>query len=101
MTLSDISKMRACQIAWQTADAYSADIWGAVLWTQAAQMLLDMGFTDQQCRVVLRSKLARWARDWDGNEEDRLGALLRLARDHRQEIMAGEYGEGEIMEGAL
>src|SRR5690606_5201867 len=96
----DTSKMMAAKLAWQTADAYSADIWGAVSWVQAAQMLLDMGFSEWQVRAVLRSKMTRWARDAFGEPSTWLGALYKLAHESRSKIIAGELGDGEIMEGA-
>ena len=99
MTLSDTEKMLACKLAWQTADAYSADIFGQVMWTQAAQMLLDMGFTSHQVRAVLRSKLTRWCRDAYGEESTWLGMLCQHAYAKRDAIIAGEYGDGRVMEG--
>lgn len=96
--MSDTNKMLAAKLAWQTADAYSADIWGAVHWTKAAQMLLDMGFNDWQVRAVLRSKLTRWARDAYGEESTWLGQLCHLARQERDRIKAGVFGDGEIMQ---
>ena len=98
MALSDVTKMTACKLAWQTADAYSADIWGAVKWTEAAQMLLDMAFTEQQVRAILRSKLTRWARDGFGEESTWLGQLAVLALSDRKDIEAGKLGDGEIMQ---
>lgn len=97
MSLSDISKMKAAKLAWQTADAYSADFWGAVKWVAAAQMLLDMDFEEWQVRAILRSKITRWARDGWGEESTWLGQLLILAVKYRQEIESGDYGDGEIM----
>lgn len=98
--MSDTSKMLAAKLAWQTADAYSADIWGAVMWTQCAQMLIDMGFTEAQVRTILRSKITRWARDHWGEPSTWLGEVCNLAQTHRKEIEAGAYGKGEIMDGA-
>lgn len=87
MPLSDPEKMKALTIAARCSDAYSADMWGPVAWVQAAQMLVDMGLTDEQVEGVLRSKLTRWARDAFGEPSTYLGALyqnvLRLRREGR------------------
>ena len=89
MALSDVSKMIACKIAWETADAYSADIWGPVMWTEASQMLLDMGFSEAITSDILRSKLTRWARDGYGEPTTWLGQLAFLALTDRKNIEAG------------
>lgn len=89
MSLSDISKMTACKIAWETSDAYSADIWGAVMWTAAAQMLLDMGFSEKTAAQILRSKMTRWARDHFGEKSTWLGELATMANSDRKEIEDG------------
>lgn len=95
-TMSDLGEMAAVRIAWETADAYSADIWGPVRWTECASMLLQMGFTDAQARAVLRSKITRWARDAYGHPDTWIGQVAVLAEDRRAQIAAGEYGSGEI-----
>lgn len=100
MSMSEVSKMTAAKLAWQTADAYSADLWGAVKWVAAAQMLLDMNFEEWQVRAILRSKITRWARDGWGEESTWLGQLFNLADKYRKDIQSGEYGEGEIMQEA-
>jgi hypothetical protein len=89
MGLSDTTKMTACKIAWETADAYSADIWGPVLWTAAAQMLLDMGFAEVAVAQILRSKMTRWARDHYIEQSTWLGELATMASRDRKEIEAG------------
>jgi hypothetical protein len=93
MPLSDTKKMLACKIAWETADAYSADIWGPVMWTQAAQMLLDMGFSEKHTADILRSKLTRWARDAYEEPSTWLGELAHQAIDARDRINAGWLSE--------
>lgn len=98
MSDDTLDDMRALKVAYQTSDAYSADIWGSVMWTQAAQMLLDMGFTEQQARAVLRSKLTRWAQDAYGERSTWLGQLCYLVRKDRGAIEAGLLGDGHIME---
>jgi len=98
MALSDVTKMTACKLAWQTADAYSADCFGPVLWVEAAQMLIDMDFTEQQVRAILRSKLTRWARDAWGEPSTYLGKLAILVYNDRENIRAGSLGDGEIMQ---
>lgn len=98
MSLSDLDKMRACRIAWETADAYSADIFGPVMWTQCAEMLLAMDFTEAQTRAVLRSKITRWARDKWGDPATYLAGVAIIARESRAAIVAGEYGDGDIGE---
>ena len=89
MGLSDKEKMVACRIAWETADAYSADIWGPVMWTEAAQMLLDMDFSEASVAQILRSKMTRWARDHYGDRSTWLGELATMANRDRKEIVAG------------
>lgn len=89
MGLSDKEKMVACRIAWETADAYSADIWGPVMWTQAAQMLLDMEFSEAHVAQILRSKMTRWARDHYGEPSTWLGELATMASRDRKEIVSG------------
>ena len=96
MSLSDLDKMRACRIAWETADAYSADIWGPILWTQCAEMLLAMNFTEAQTRAILRSKITRWSRDHWGDPATYLGEVAIMATHYREAIVAGEYGDGEV-----
>jgi hypothetical protein len=89
MGFTDTKKMVACRIAWETADAYSADIWGAVMWTEASQMLLDMCFTEEQVAQILRSKMTRWARDHYCERSTWLGELATMANRDRKEIEAG------------
>jgi hypothetical protein len=96
MTLSDLHKMRAVKVAWETADAYSADMWGPVAWVQAAEMLLAMDFSEAETRAILRSKMTRWARDGWGDPATFLGALYGLAYDNRDAVRRGDYGDGEI-----
>ena len=96
MPLSDLDKMRACRIAWETADAYSADIWGPVMWTQCAEMLLAMNFTEAQTRAILRSKITRWSRDHWGDQSTYLGEVAIMAQRYRDDIAAGEFGDGAI-----
>lgn len=96
MSFSDLKKLTAVKIAWETADAYSADIWGPVLWTSCAQMLLDMGFTEPQARAVLRSKITRWARDGHGEQSTWLGQVCHICNLHREDIRSGAFGPGEI-----
>ena len=96
MTLSDLHKMRALKVAWETADAYSADMWGPVAWVQAAEMLLAMDFTEAETRAILRSKMTRWARDAWGDSATFLGALYKMAHDNRERIRRGDFGLGEI-----
>jgi hypothetical protein len=91
MELSDRNKMIACRIAWETADAYSADIWGPVMWTQAAQMLLNMNFSEQEVDDILRSKMTRWSRDKWGDSSTWLGQLAVLAERERVTIKVGGY----------
>ena len=85
MSLS--KEMPALNVAYKCRDAYSADFWGPVLWVQAAQMLFDMGFDEKEVEWVLRSKMTRWARDDFGKPSTYLGALYKLARDGRDQIM--------------
>jgi hypothetical protein len=92
--------MKACKIAWETADAYSADIWGPVMWTQAAQMLLDMNFSESETRAILRSKMTRWARDAWCERSTWLGQLAIQCDQARDRIKLGEFGIGEIGEHA-
>ena len=89
MGLSDTQKMIACRIAWETSDAYSADIWGAVMWTEAAQMLLDMSFSERAVEQIMRSKMTRWARDHYVERSTWLGELATMANRERKEIEAG------------
>ncbi len=86
MALSDVSKMIACKIAWETADSYSADFWGPVMWTEAAQMLLDMDFSEKEVVWILRSKQTRWARDAWTERTTWLGRLAYLAETSRDQI---------------
>jgi hypothetical protein len=83
--------MRACKIAWETADAYSADIWGPVMWTEAALMLLHMGFPERLVADILRSKLTRWSRDAYGERSTWLGQLAHNCTIARDRIAAGEF----------
>jgi hypothetical protein len=53
----------ATQIAQDTSDAYSADRYGSVEWTRAADELLRRGMTPAQVNAVLRSKHMRYAAD--------------------------------------
>jgi hypothetical protein len=96
MTMSNLEKMRACRIAWETSDAYSADIWGSIMWTQCAEMLLSMGFTEAEARAVMRSKITRWARDHYSDRITWLGEVATMANKYRKDIEAGEYGDGEV-----
>lgn len=89
MGLSDTEKMVSCRIAWETADACSAGIWGPVMWTEAAQMLLDMDFSEASVAQILRSKMTRWARDHYGERSTWLGELATMANRDRKEIVAG------------
>ena len=72
------SRMRAPTIAANTSDAYSADAFGPVLWVQAAQMLVELGLSDEQCEAVLRSKWTRWCRDSFGEPEYYVAELYRM-----------------------
>ena len=101
MSFSDVSKLTAAKIAWETADAYSADIWGSVMWTQCAQMLLDMDFTEPQVRAILRSKITRWARDHWGERSTWLGEVAQMSLSYRSDSESGGYGDGEIGAHAL
>jgi hypothetical protein len=98
---SNIAKMRAARLAWETADAYSADIWGAVMWTQCAEMLLDMDFTEPQVRAILRSKITRWSRDSWGYRSTWLAMVAKHSLEARTEIQRGDYGDGGIGDHAL
>ena len=55
--------MTALTIAAKCSDAYSADIFGPVLWVRAAEVLLEMGLDSEEAEAVLRSKWTRWCRD--------------------------------------
>lgn len=79
-------KMRALTIAAKTSDAYSADAWGPVLWVKAAQMLCDMGLTDDEVEEVLRSKDTRFARDAYGEPSTYLGALYNIVSHNRSKF---------------
>lgn len=89
--LSDPEKMRALTIAAKAADAYSADMWGPVAWVEAAQMLCDMGLSDQEVEGVLRSKLTRWARDSFGEPSTYLGCLCSQVQTLQREKRLHEY----------
>ncbi len=84
-------KMGALILAAKTADAYSADAWGPVLWVQAAQMLLAMDLSDDQVEGVLRSKLTRWARDSWGDPSTYLGELGGSVNRLKKEGRLNEY----------
>jgi hypothetical protein len=53
----------ATQIAQDTQDAYSADRYGVIEWTHAADLCLRRGMTPAQVNAVLRSKHMRYAAD--------------------------------------
>ena len=91
MSFSDPKKMKALTIAAKCADAYSADFWGPVAWVEAAQMLIDMGLTDEEVEGVLRSKLTRWARDAYGEPSTYLGQLAHQVVALRRENRLHEY----------
>lgn len=55
--------VRVLLLAARTADAYSADAFGAVGWTECAAMLIRRGYGDEEAEAILRSKWTRWARD--------------------------------------
>ena len=84
---SDRQKMLPLIIANKTIDAYSADCWGPVLWVQAAEMLLNMDFSEAQTEWILRSKNTRWARDAWGDPSTFLGQLAHLSNKYRAEII--------------
>lgn len=52
---------RARAIAAKCEDAYSFDRYRS--WNAVAQVLLDMGFDDEQVEEFMRSKWTRWAAD--------------------------------------
>jgi hypothetical protein len=87
--------MRPLKLAAETADAYSADIWGPVAWCEAALMLCDMGLSDDEVRGVLRSKLTRWARDAYSEPSTYLGVLCQQVMVLRRENRLHEYAETE------
>lgn len=82
-------RMPALDVAHKSADAYSADIWGPVMWVQAAQMLLEMDFNEQEVEDILRSKLTRWARDAWGDPATWIGQLCVLATTDKAAIKSG------------
>lgn len=51
------------ELAELTADAYSADRYGANEWAGIAMGLLETGYSPKETEVVLRSKWMRWAGD--------------------------------------
>lgn len=69
---------RALTLAANTSDAYSASAFGSVAWVEAAQMLVDLGLTDEQIEGVLRSKWTRWCRDHFGQPEYYVAELYRM-----------------------
>lgn len=83
--------MRPLRLAAATADAYSADAWGPVAWVNAAQMLCDMGLSDDQVRGVLRSKLTRWARDAFMEPSTYPGVLCQQVMTLKREARLNEY----------
>lgn len=57
-------EVAAMTIADETgADAYSYDRYGEEAWRESARALLDAGYTKDQTREILRSKVMRWAAD--------------------------------------
>lgn len=70
--------MSALMLAAKTADAYSADCFGPVMWVEAAKMLLDYGLTEEQAEAVLRSKWTRWCRDHFGEPQYYVAELYRM-----------------------
>jgi hypothetical protein len=91
MTFYNHEKMKALTIASKCADAYSADAWGPVAWVEAAQMLLDMNFTEEEVESLLRSKMTRWARDAFGEKSTYLGALYQNVMAARRNGRIKEY----------
>ena len=71
-------------VAYRTRDAYSASIWGAQLWVMAAEMLIDMGMTEDEAEEVLRSKMTRWARDAYGSKSTWIGRLHQLVQEDKK-----------------
>jgi len=51
------------QIAANTDDAYSYELYGHGMWVANIQSLLDAGYGVRQTEAIVRSKYARWARD--------------------------------------
>lgn len=57
-----LNEKAAAAVAARTADAYSADRYGAE-WPKVAAALLRDGWTPRQAEAIMRSKWARWAAD--------------------------------------
>lgn len=62
-TATPTRRERARVIAERCADAYSFDRYNS--WPEVARTLLAMGFTDAETEAVMRSKITRWAADWE------------------------------------
>lgn len=52
-------------IALNTAEAYKAEDYGTERWTQNIQELLNAGYTEDAVEWIVRSKIARWADDYE------------------------------------
>jgi hypothetical protein len=52
-------------IAANTSDAYMADSYGSERWTQEIQELLNAGYNQKEVEWIVRSKIARWADDYE------------------------------------
>jgi len=73
----------AITLAHSTADAYSADRYGAMRWEACAFMLLSRGMTVAEAEAVLRSKWTRWAADQAKSGRPSAKALAEFIDDPR------------------
>lgn len=56
---------RIVELASKTKDAYSHDTYGDERWGENVSDLVGAGYDDEAVEFVLRSKIARWANDYE------------------------------------
>ena len=76
------------EIADNTSDAYMAASYGDDRWTQNIRELIDYGYTEETVEWIVRSKIARWADDYEMS-------MLAYIQKHVGDVKLREWIRGE------
>jgi hypothetical protein len=62
-----VSFDKVFELSCRTDNAYMYETYGEERWSENIHDLVDAGYSDEAIQWIMRSKIARWARDADMN----------------------------------